>query len=280
MKDEKALLDQANRGDIKAFHELFASFQRPLKSYLYRLTASRNDAEDLTHDAFVKAFDKIDSFQGKSSLKTWVFTIATNLALDMLRKRQRWPVDAQDQSRAASLGKPEVVELYLHLNQFSPHGSYEVREHIDFCFTCISKTLPLEQQIALLLKDVYGFRVKEITQIMDKSTGKVRHLLHDARKTMTEIFDDRCSLVNKNGVCYQCSELNGLFNPKQESQEALMKIELVRAAENKDKEELFELRTKLVKSIDPLNAEGADLHDFIMQRIRTIIGDASGGTIT
>ena len=273
MKNEKALLKQAKEGDIKAFHELFALFQRTLKSYLYRLTASRTDAEDLTHDTFVRAFDKINSFQGKSSLKTWVFSIATNLAMDMLRRRKRWPDDAQDLSRAASNNKPEVVEMYLHLNQFSPQGSYEIREHIDFCFTCISKTLPLEQQIALLLKDVYGFRVKEIVQIMDKSTGKVKHRLHEARKAMKEIFDDRCSLVNKNGVCYQCSELNGLFNPKQEAQEQLIKIEMVHAVEKEGHDDLLKLRTKLVRSIDPLHAEGTNLHDFIMQRIRTVIGE-------
>ncbi len=273
MSDENTWLEQAKQGDIKAFHELFTPMQRPLKSYLYRLTANRNDAEDLTHDTFVRAFDKIGSFKEKASLKTWVFTIATNLAMDMLRRRNRWPEDAQDQSRAVSQGKPEVVEMYLHLNQFSPHGSYEIREHIDFCFTCISKILPLEQQIALLLKDVYSFRVKEIVQIMDTSTGKMKHFLHDARKAMKDIFDDRCSLINKDGVCYQCSELNGLFNPKQAAQEALLKIEFVQAAEQKSRKDLFELRTQLVKSIDPLNAEGTDLHDFIMQRVRMVIGE-------
>lgn len=273
LNNTQSLLTKAQNGDINAFHQLFSEFQGPLKSYLYRLTANRNDTEDLTHDTFVKAFDKIASFKGNATLKTWVFTIATNLAMDLLRKRQRWPVDAQDRSRAASLNKPEVVELYLHFNQFSPHGSYEIREHIDFCFTCISKTLPLEQQIALLLKDAYGFRVKEITRIMGRSTGRVKHRLRDARQAMQEIFDNRCSLVNKNGVCYQCSELNGLFNPKQETQVELTKLELVRAAESQEKEGLFELRAKLIKSIDPLNAEGADLHDFIMQRIRTVIGE-------
>jgi RNA polymerase sigma-70 factor (ECF subfamily) len=273
MADNETLINQACRGDIKTFHQLFGGFQGQLRSYLYRLTADRNDAEDLTHDAFVKAFDKIASFQGKSSLKTWVFTIATNLALDLLRKRKRWPVDAQDQSREASRATPEEVNLYLHLNQFSPHGTYEIREHIDFCFTCITKTLPIDQQIALLLKDVYEFKVKEITMILAKSTGVVKHLLHNARQTMRDIFDDRCSLVNKNGVCYQCSELNGLFNPKQQAQEEVIKLELVKAAERSDSQTLLELRTKLVKSIDPLDAAGSDLHDAIMQRIRTVIDD-------
>ncbi|MEM7125709.1 MAG: sigma-70 family RNA polymerase sigma factor [Chloroflexota bacterium] len=274
MDEKQTLLINAQQGDITAFHQLFAEFQEPLRSYLYRLTANRGDAEDLTHDAFVRAFDKLTTFQSKSTLKTWVFTRATNLAMNLLQKRKRWPVDAQDQSKRASVSSPEIFQTYLYLNQYSPNGTYEMREHIDFCFTCIAKTLPIEQQIVLLLKDVYEFRIKEIVAIMDKSMGSVQHLLHNARKTMHAIFDQRCALINKQGVCYQCTELNGIFNPKQEAQAALAEIELVQAAED-EKEDLFELRTKLVRSIDPLNAEGADLHDFIMQRIRKVVGEVT-----
>ncbi len=271
--DAQSLLQQAKNGDINAFHQLFAEFQGQLRSYIYRLVTNRQDADDLTHDTFVKAFDKLKTFNKHSSLKTWVFAIATNMSMDVLRKRKRWATDAQDQSRAVSQMSPEVVEAYQYINQYSPHGTYEIREHIDFCFTCIGKTLPIDQQVALMLKDIYRFKVKEVVMILDKSVGVVKHLLHDARQTMTNIFEQRCSLVSKQGVCYQCSELNGLFNPKQEAQTELMKIELVQSADDHSQEELFEIRTKLVQGIDPLNAKGADLHDFIMQRIRKVIGE-------
>ena len=273
MNEPQTLLAQAKNGDIKAFHHLFAEFQPQLKSYLYRLTADRNDADDLTHDTFVRAFDKLATFAGQSSLKTWVFSISTNLALDLLRQRQRWPEDAQDQSRAVSSKVPHIVEAYLTINQHSPHGTYEMREHIDFCFTCIAKTLPIEQQVTLMLKDVYGFKVKEIALILATTVSRSQPLLRAARHTMMDIYNYRCSLVNKKGVCYQCSELNGLFNPKQEAQTELMKLELVQTADTADKETLFTLRTQLINHIDPLNAAGSDLHDFIMQRIRTVIGE-------
>ena len=272
-ESETDLLQQAKNGDIKAFHHLFAAFQPQLKSYLYRLTADRNDADDLTHDTFVRAFAKLTTFSEKSSLKTWIFRIATNLALDLLRKRKRWPEDAQEQSRAASSKSPHIVETYLAINQHSPHGVYEMREHIDFCFTCIAKTLPIEQQVTLVLKDVYSFKVKEVALILDTTVSRSQHLLRTARHTMIDIYDYRCSLVNKQGVCYQCSELNGLFNPKQEAQTELMKLEMVQTAVTHDKEVLFNLRTKLISHIDPLNARGSELHDFIMQRIRTVIGE-------
>ena len=73
-------LGKALNGDINAFQSLFAAFQPQLKSYLYRLLANRNDAEDLTHDTFIRAFDQLHTFKGESTLKTWVFRIATNLA--------------------------------------------------------------------------------------------------------------------------------------------------------------------------------------------------------
>src|SRR5580698_297139 len=101
-KDE--ILRNALAGDINAFQTLFAEFQSQLKSYLYRLLTDRNDVDDLTHDTFIKAFDKISTFNQASSLKTWVFQIATNLAYDHLRKLKRWQADAQDRGADLAIG--------------------------------------------------------------------------------------------------------------------------------------------------------------------------------
>ncbi len=77
---DDSTLKKALEGDINSFQQLFAEFQEPLKSYLYRLLASRSDADDITHDTFIRAYDKLHLYRGESSLKTWVFQIATNLA--------------------------------------------------------------------------------------------------------------------------------------------------------------------------------------------------------
>ncbi|HEY4194680.1 MAG TPA: hypothetical protein VGM63_04035, partial [Mucilaginibacter sp.] len=103
--------------------------------------------------------------------------------------------------------------------------------------------------------------------------GVVKHLLNFSRDTLTNVFDNRCALVNKNGVCDQCSQLNGIFNPKQDQQEERMKLELVKASKKFNRAELFALRTKLVKAIDPVHSSGADLQDIIMRCTRTAIGD-------
>src|SRR6185437_12497512 len=273
---EKAeLLKKALAGDINSFQTLFAEFQAQLKSYLYRLIPDRNDVDDLTHDTFIRAFDKIAAFNQGSSLKTWVFRIATNLAYDHLRKLKRWPADAQDQGAHLAISTPDIAQAFRIVHQTSGAGAYEMKEHIDFCFTCISKTLPIENQVALILKDIYDFPVKEICLILDKTQGTVKHLLEDARETMTTIFDNRCALVNKNGACDQCSQLNGIFNPKQDQQEQRMKLELVRASTRFDRAELFKLRTTLVKAIDPLQSSGTDLHDIIFRCTKTAIGEVN-----
>lgn len=273
--EREEILKKALGGDINSFQTLFTEFQNELRSYLYRLLTDRNDVQDLTHDTFIRAFDKISTFNQDSSLKTWVFRIATNLAYDHLRKLKRWPADAQDQGANLAISTKEVGQAFRIVHQTSTAGAYEMKEHIDFCFTCISKTLPIENQVALILKDVYDFPVKEIGLILDKTEGIVKHLLIYARETMTSIFDNRCALVNKNGACDQCSQLNGIFNPKQDQQEQRMKLELVKGSTKFDRVELFKMRTTLVKAIDPLHSSGTDLHDIIFRCTKTAIGEIS-----
>jgi len=271
--EREEVLQRAIAGDINAFQTLFAEFQNKLKSYLYRLLTDRNDVDDLTHDTFIKAFTKISTFNQESSLKTWVFRIATNLAYDHLRKLKRWQVDAQDRAADLAIGSEEIRRVFWIVHETSNTGAYEMKEHIDYCFTCISKTLRIENQVALILKDIYDFQVKEICLIIGKTEGVVKHLLNDARSTMTDIFEHRCALINKDGVCHQCSHINEIFNPKQDQQEQLMKLDLVKGSKKYNREELFALRTTLVKAIDPLHASGTDFHEAIMRCLKTAIGE-------
>lgn len=266
-------LRKALDGDIHAFQLLFSEFQNQLKSYLYRLTANRNDAEDLTHDTFIRAFDKINTFKGESSLKTWVFQIATNLACNTLKAKKRWTPDVSEKAKKLALGSEALRNDIINTHTTSAAGVYDMKEHIDTCFTCIGKNLPVENQVAVMLKDVYDFSVPEICQILEKTEGVVKYLLQNGRKTMTEIFDQRCALVNKQGVCHQCSELNGWFNPKQNQQEALMKIDMAKDSDKFDRNTLYHMRANLVKAIDPLRSPGADLQDVLMNCNRLAMGE-------
>ena len=167
---DEELLAQARNGDIRAFHILFAGFQPQLKSYLYRLLAHRNDMEDMAQDVFITAFEHVKTFRGDSTLKSWVFTIATNMARRHLKNAKRWVPDTMERTRDHAHADPTIMERLHNVNQLSPQGTYEVREHIDYCFTCVSKMLPLREQIVLILVDVYSFKITEVSQILDEGT--------------------------------------------------------------------------------------------------------------
>jgi len=230
-----------------------------LKSYLLRMTASVADAEDILQDTYLKAAENIATFKGASGLKTWLFAIATNLAKDNLRAKKRWPDNVTDIARASALTDNDFFEKAMHINATSPHGQFEAKEHIAFCFTCIAKTLPLEQQLCIFLKDVYEFKLAEIAAILDITEAMVKYYLNAARTKMINIFDGRCALINKQGVCHQCSELNGVFNPKQDTQRELMKIDLVKQADQRSKKQLLNLRTKILREIDPFQSNASEL---------------------
>jgi RNA polymerase sigma-70 factor (ECF subfamily) len=244
---------------VQYLNEEYQNIVGQLKSYLVRITASVADAEDIAQETYIKAAEKISTFRGESSLKTWVFTIASNLAKDNLRAKKRWPENVTDISRAAALSHKQFFQEAMNIRTSSPNGQFEAKEHIAFCFTCISKSLPIEQQLCIFLKEVYEFKVNEIATILDTTEAMVKYYLHTGRSKMISIFDGRCALINKEGVCHQCSELNGIYNPKQNTQEELMKIELVKEAAKGDKEHLFDLRMQVLQEIDPLTSKASAL---------------------
>lgn len=273
MNTSEQQLKKAMNGDIQAFESLFSGFHQQLRTYLYRLLADRSDAEDLAHDTFIKAFDKIQTFKGEASFKTWVFKIATFLAYDYLKKYKRWPVSVKEESKQICLTTPTVFAAIDQVAQSSGEGAFEMRDHINQCFTCMGKTLAIERQVALILKDVYDFSIKEIASILNKTNDVAKHLVQDARHTMIDIFDNRCALINKKGVCNQCSELNGWFNPKQNQQEALQQLDLVKGSTKYNREELYSLRMELVRNIDPLKGAGATLQDILHRCDRLTMGE-------
>jgi RNA polymerase sigma-70 factor (ECF subfamily) len=251
--------------------EQFEKHQRQLKSYILRITASVHDTEDIVHDTYIKATEKINTFKEQASLKTWLFTIASNLAKDNLRAKKRWSENVTDISKDAAFSDEAFFREALHIRATSPYGQFEIKEHIAFCFTCIGKSLPLEQQLSLLLKDVYEFKVQEIAQILDTTEAMVKYYLHTGRAKMIDIFEGRCALINKKGICHQCSELNGIFNPKQKFQEEVIKIDMAREAETASKEHLFDLRMKIIQGIDPFESGAAELQLHHLEHNRKVM---------
>ena len=258
---------------IEQLTQEFEEIRGPLKSYLLRMTASVQDVEDITQETWIKAARNIESFEGRSSLKTWLFAIATNLAKDLLKAQKRWPEQVTDICKEAALHSPTFFQEAMRIREQSPQGAFEIKEHIAFCFTCIGKSLSLEQQICLLLKGVYEFKVAEIAQIAEQSEAMVKYYLHAARQQMIRIFDGRCSLINRTGICHQCTELNGIFNSKQKNQEELVKIQMVQAAGQADKDHLLDLRLQIIQGIDPFTSGAAELQLHHLEHNRKVMED-------
>ncbi len=260
-------MDAKKVPDVQEFEEEFLKHRSHLMSYLYRMVANREESEDICSQSYLKARESLATFRRESSLKTWFFAVATNLALDLLRDRKRWKINAQDQCRSEASASEEIKEAFQRIHATSPAGQYEIKEHIDFCFTCISKTLPLENQVVLLLKDVYNFEAREIAQILDKTVPIVKHTLHTARRSLEEIFSGRCSLINKSGTCYQCSELNGYFNPDRDTAREIGALDLQRRSKTVSGIRLLQLRTRLIGSLNPINGQGSDFHEYLYRLI-------------
>tara|TARA_R110002096_G_C14604034_1_gene722908 strand:+ start:78 stop:872 length:795 start_codon:yes stop_codon:yes gene_type:complete len=246
----------------------FVDFQNELKSFIYRLVTHRQEAEDLVQETFIKTFQKIDSFKEKSSFKTWVFSIATNLAKDNLRARQRWGENWMDLVKDAHVSDKNLMQKKQEIAN-STDVKFEMSEHLNYCFNCTSKTLLLTNQICLLLKEIYDFKISEIMLIVGLSEGKVKHAIADSRKDMLRIFENKCALINKNGTCSQCTGLNKIFNPKQNTQEEANKLKIVKEQRGKSYEQLLNLRLQMVKAIDPLAGEGIDLHNYLIENSPT-----------
>ena len=249
----------------------FENSRAQLKSYIFRITACVEDAEDIVQDTFIRALEKLKTFRGDSSLKTWFFTIASNMAKDNVRAQKRWTENVNDIARAEVLANPNYFHEMMHIQTTSAHGQFEVKEHIAFCFTCISKSLPLEQQLCIYLKEMYEFKISEITNILNTTEAMVKYYLHTGRTKMISIFDGRCALINKQGTCHQCSELNGVFNPKQNFEIEKNKIEMAKVSKDGDKEYLLDLRLQILKGIDPLNSTGSDLQIYHLEYNRKIM---------
>ncbi len=260
---------------IEQFTEEFELSKPQLKSYILRITASVADTEDILQDTFIKASQKLETFRGESSLKTWIFTIASNLAKDNQRAKKRWAENVTDICKEKALANPEYFAEAVHIQSTSPQGQFDIKEHISFCLTCISKSLPLEQQICIFLKEMYDFRITEVAAIMNTTEAMVKYYLHSGRATMTGIFDRRCALINKEGICHQCSELNGIFNPRQNFEAEKNKIELAKQAGKADKQHLLELRLSIMKAIDPFNSNGSDLQLFHLEHNRKVMENYS-----
>jgi RNA polymerase sigma-70 factor (ECF subfamily) len=196
---ERDLLEAARRGDEGAFGRLVEPYRSQLHAHCYRMLGSVHDAEDSLQDAMLRAWRGIGRFEGRSSLRSWLYTIATNTCLNAISARPKrvLPVDygpARDPHEAP--GEPIVesvwIEPYpdemlgLEDGPAAPEARYEQREAVELAFIAALQHLPPNQRAVLILREVLGFSAKEVAESLDTSVASVNSALQRARTAVDE----------------------------------------------------------------------------------------------
>ena len=201
---ERALLESARGGDEDAFRQLLDPYRGELHAHCYRMLGSVHDAEDAMQEASLRAWRGLAKFEGRSSLRSWLYTIATNTCLNTIARRPKrvLPIDyapASDPHQGP--GEPIVesvwVEPYpderlgIEDGLASPDASYEQREAVELAFIAALQHLPANQRAALILREVLGFSAAEVADSLDTSVASINSALQRARKTIEDKTPDR-----------------------------------------------------------------------------------------
>jgi RNA polymerase sigma-70 factor (ECF subfamily) len=189
----------AREGDADAFTRLVEPLRRELHAHCYRMLGSTHDADDALQDALLRAWRGLARFEGRSSLRSWLYTVATRTCLDLVdsRGRRALPVDLGPSSEHAVVDSRPLHEVAwlgpyadAGLTGAAPAARYEQREAVELAFVAALQHLPGNQRAALLLFDVLGFSAAEIAGVMDTSTASVNSALARARKLVAEKVPD------------------------------------------------------------------------------------------
>ena len=177
-----------------AFRELTEPHRRELQVHCYRILGSVQDAEDLVQETLLAAWRGFEGFEGRSSVRAWLYRIATNRCLNVLRDRARRPreVPAMPPSpEPTRRTEPLWIEPYpdVLLEDISdrspgPEARYEAREAVGLAFVSALQKLPPRQRAVLVLRDVLGFRNAEVADMLDTGEGSVKGALQRARATL------------------------------------------------------------------------------------------------
>jgi RNA polymerase sigma-70 factor, ECF subfamily len=187
--DAAADLERARSGDDAAFGRLVAPLRRELHAHCYRMLGSAHDADDALQDALVRAWRGLARFEGRSSLRSWLYTVATRTCLDVVdgRGRRALPMDLGPAAEHPVVGDAPVTEIaWLGPYPTPPDATYEQREHVELAFVAACQHLPGNQRAALVLFEVLGYSAAEIAETMATSTASVNSALQRARRVVAE----------------------------------------------------------------------------------------------
>jgi RNA polymerase sigma-70 factor (TIGR02960 family) len=198
------LIARAQTGDGDAFGQLIEPYRRELQVHCYRILGSVQDAEDALQETLLAAWRGLDGFEGRSSVRTWLYKVATSRCLNALRSgRRRAPTGGApgevalppgvDPPPPTRLGEVVWLEPYPDMllegladNAPGPEARYEAREAISLAFITALQLLPPRQRAVLILRDVLGFRASEVARMLDATEESVTSALKRARAAVRQ----------------------------------------------------------------------------------------------
>jgi RNA polymerase sigma-70 factor (TIGR02960 family) len=191
------LISRARAGDGDAFRELTEPHRRELQVHCYRMLGSFQDAEDALQDTLLAAWQGLAGFEGRASIRTWLYRIATNRCLNALRSAGRrpareWNMPEVEPPEPTRLGEVVWLEPFPDalLNEgaihvpLGPEARYEQTEAISLAFVTALQVLPPRQLAVLILRDVLGFHAKEVADMLDSTVESVNSALKRARASL------------------------------------------------------------------------------------------------
>ncbi len=184
MIDEKELIRQAKKGDLKAYEDIIGLYEKRVFSTIYYMVKNDNDVEDIAQEVFIKIYKNLNNFKEESSLYTWIYRITVNVCIDELKKRKK--VVYLDEKIDTKDGE---VELQLPDDSKSPTDIAEDNELKYRLEKCIRK-LPESQRMMIILRDIKGFTYMEIAEIMKMNLGTVKSKINRARAALKLLLEE------------------------------------------------------------------------------------------
>jgi len=189
------VMSRARAGDGEAFRELTEPYRRELQVHCYRMLGSFQDAEDALQETLLAAWRGFAGFEGRASLRTWLYRIATNQCLNARRSASRrtakeWNVPSVQPPEPTRLGEVVWLEPYPDAlldaidMPIGPEARYERTESISLAFVTALQVLPPRQLAVLILRDVLGFHAGEVAEMLDSTVESVTSALKRARATL------------------------------------------------------------------------------------------------
>ena len=197
--NEPDLIDNARAGDERAYDLLVEPHRAELRAHCYRMLGSAHDAEDAVQEALLRAWRGLPRFEGRSSVRSWLYTISTNVCLKAIERRPKLvlPIDYGPPADPHDGPAPPIVEsvwvepypderLALDSALAGPEARYEQRESIELAFIAALQHLPARQRAVLILRDVLGFSARDVAQALEMAPASVDSALQRAHKTVDE----------------------------------------------------------------------------------------------